>query len=87
MKNLIDQNSKSIILGDIIKAENLKTKEIFYYLYSRNYLYRYDKSGNIDEERNNNIAVDDILSLVNDENWKWIDLGPKEDIYKDLFNK
>ncbi|MFL0267811.1 hypothetical protein [Candidatus Clostridium radicumherbarum] len=87
MINLIDQNSKSIILGDIIKAENLKTKETFYYLYSRNYLYRYDKSGNIDEERNNNIAVDDILTLVNDGNWKWTNLGHKEDIYKDLFNK
>jgi hypothetical protein len=82
---LTDSSNNIISQGDIVKAENLRTDEVIYYLYTSKLLCKYDKLGNIDEESLVNIKVDDGVTLVNDETWKWTRLGSKEEVYGKIF--
>lgn len=82
---LIASGNNEVELGDIVKAENKVTNATFYYLYSKRFLYRYDKNGNIEEDSFNNIRVDDSISLVNDDTWTWTKLGQKNEVYDLIF--
>jgi hypothetical protein len=84
---LKDHNNNIVNLGDIVKAENKETKETFYYFYTKDFLYRYDKQGNFSENSLMNIKVDDSVTLLDDETWIWIRLGSKDEVYKTIFKR
>jgi hypothetical protein len=82
---LIDSSNNIMSQGDIVKAENISTNEVVYYLYTSKLLCKYDKLGSIDEESFANIKIDDGVTLINDETWKWTRLGTKEEVYGKIF--
>lgn len=83
--SLIDCKNNIVNIGDILKLENSKMGKLDYFIYSDDFLYKYDKSGKIQANNLGNIKVDEGVSLINNNTCKWINLGCKEKVYPTLF--
>lgn len=75
-KVLLDYNNQDIVPGDIIKRESMKTNEIMFFKYvplndisGALYVYREDKE--IDTNNIDNINVNNGISLVSDNTFRW----------------
>jgi hypothetical protein len=85
MFDLVDQDGNAINTEDIIKYENLGTKEVMYYLCGKNMLYRYDEQGIFKHDSLSNIKLDKSVTLVNDEVHIWNRMGTEAEVFDDIF--
>lgn len=75
-KDLLDYKGQSIPSEDIIKRENLITKEVALFKYIsineiKGTLYILNENKEISENNLSNINVDNGTSLVNDNTFRW----------------
>ena len=75
-KVLIDYNNQDIVPGDIIKRENMKTNEKMFFKYVsltdiNGTLYVYSKNKDIDTNNIDNININNGVSLLNNDTYRW----------------
>lgn len=87
MVNLIEKAGSTINIEDIIKHDNLKTKEVTYYLCGESMLYKYDGRGLFSQDSLGNIKLDGGVSLVNNEMHTWTKIGNESEVFDEIFKR
>jgi hypothetical protein len=85
MFKLVDNEGNDIYTEDIIMHENLKTKEVTYYLCGKNMLYRYDDYGLFSHNGLRNIKLDNSVTLVNNEVSIWTRMDTESEVFDEIF--
>lgn len=75
-KDLLDYKGENIVSGDIIKRENIMTGEITFFKYESitktiETLYIYDENKETSDNNINNININDGISLLSNDTFKW----------------
>lgn len=82
--NLLDYLGQKICIGDIVKREQLISSTIEYFLLKKDnnelYLFRCDATRDNEFNQFIDLHIDGGISLLNDNTWRWIRIGPKEEV-------
>jgi hypothetical protein len=76
---LYDCKNSLISLDDVIKKVSQNTETFYIYKENDNnikYLFELDKEGKISENKFAHIKIDEGIKLANNEELKWIKIGP-----------